>query len=64
MMENKLQTARWEKNWTQAQLARISGVSQSVICEIENNRKDPRLSTALKLAHALSQSVESLFSLP
>lgn len=62
-MKNELQKARWEKNWTQAQLARISGVPQSVICAIENNNKDPRLSTAMKLARALSRSVESLFSL-
>lgn len=62
-MENRLQKARWEKNWSQSQLARISKVPQSVICEIENNNRNPKLSTALKLASALSMAVESLFQL-
>lgn len=62
-MRNKVQEVRWEKNWSQMQLSQKSTVPQSVICDIENNNRDPHISTALKLARALSVSVESLFQL-
>lgn len=62
-MENYVQKVRWEKNWSQGQLARISKVSQSTICDIENGNRIPNLETALKLSKALSQSVDSLFKL-
>lgn len=62
-MKNNLQQVRWAKDWSQKQLAMISGVTQSTICAIENNHCQPNLLTALKLAHALSCSVESLFPL-
>ena len=55
---------RWEKNWSQNQLVIRSGVSQSIISSIENNQlENPRVATALKLAKALSVSVEDIFQL-
>lgn len=63
-MKNKLQELRWKRNWSQNQLAIRSNVSQSVISSIENNQLDnPRIMTALKLAKALSVSVEDIFQL-
>lgn len=63
-MKNKLQKLRWEKNWSQNQLVIRSGVSQSIISSIENDQlENPRVSTALKLAKALSVSVEDIFQL-
>lgn len=63
-MKNRLQELRWNKNWSQSQLSRISGVPQSVISKIENNpNENPRVRTALLLAKALSISVEDIFAL-
>lgn len=63
-MENKLQQLRWNKDWSQLQLSRISGVPQSVISEIENDiNGNPSVYTALRLAKALSVSVEDIFTL-
>lgn len=62
-MNNNLQEVRWEKNWSQSQLSRISGVPQSVISAIENKNSIPSVQTALKLARALSINVEDIFPL-
>lgn len=63
-MRNRLQELRWNKGWSQVQLSRISGVPQSVISEIENDiEENPKVSTALRLSHALSVSVEDIFAL-
>lgn len=63
-MKNRLQELRWNKGWSQSQLSRISGVPQSVISEIENDiEENPRVYTAIRLAHALSVSVEDIFIL-
>ena len=62
-MKNNLQKLRWEKNWSQLQLARESNVSRSVISDIENNNTVPSVFTALKLARALHVNVEDIFTL-
>lgn len=63
-MKNRLQEMRWEKNWSQAQLALRSNVPRSTIGYIENNQfENPRVYTAIKLAHALGVSVEDIFIL-
>lgn len=63
-MKNCLQELRWERDWSQAKLSIRSNVPQSVISSIENNQmENPRVSTALKLAKALSVSVEDIFQL-
>lgn len=55
---------RWEKNWSQAQLAMRSNVPRSTIGYIENNQfENPHVYTAIKLAHALGVSVEDIFIL-
>lgn len=63
-MKNNLQKIRWDKNWSQLQLSMKSGVSQSAISEIENNiDSNPSVYTALRLAKALSVTVEDMFTL-
>lgn len=63
-MKNRLKELRWEKNWTQTQLARLSGVPQPDIYKIENGiHANPGVYTALRLAKALSVSVEDIFIL-
>ncbi len=48
-----LKKIRDSKGLTQPQLAKLSGISQSYISEIENTLKTPTLDTIEKLANAL-----------
>lgn len=48
------------KRKTQRQLARISGVSQSCISDLENGIKSPTLKTIEKLSMALKVSILEL----
>lgn len=53
---------RWEKNWSVTKLSMRSNVSVATISEIENDQSmNPRVLTALRLAHALGVSVEDIF---
>ncbi len=51
------------REYSQEQLARISGVSRHTISEIELDKRVPELRTALLLARALKCSVEDIFFL-
>ncbi len=63
-MHNNLQTIRWEKSWSQAQLARTSGVTQQMISTIENKKSaNPTVRTVLRLSNALNTPVEEMFVL-
>jgi DNA-binding XRE family transcriptional regulator len=52
----RLKSLRQEKNWTQEELARRSGVGQSAISTIENGQCRPQAGTLVKLAEALGVS--------
>ena len=60
-MKNRLRVLRAEKNWTQAQLAEIVGVSRQAIIAVENGKYDPALPLAFKLARAFGKNVEEVF---
>ena len=47
---------------TQAELAKMSGVSQSTIAQIEKGRKDPSITTLRKIADALDVHIAVLFA--
>lgn len=51
------------REYSQEQLARISGVSRHTISEIELDKRVPELRTALLLARALKCPVEDIFFL-
>ena len=51
------------REYSQEQLARISGVSRHTISEIELDKRVPELKTALLLARALKCPVEDIFFL-
>lgn len=53
---------RQEKNLSQAQLAKLSGVAQSSICYIENGCRNPSIDTAKKLARALGVDLLTLIN--
>jgi len=61
LMKNKLRELRKERNLTQEELARILGVTRQTIIAIENNKYDPTLRLALKIARFFSVSVEEIF---
>lgn len=61
-MKNRLSEIRCNKGWTQAMLARRSGVARSTITEIENgNIVNPRINVAYKLCRALKVDVWDIF---
>lgn len=61
-MENQIRVLRKEKGISQEDLARRCGVSRQTINAIENNKYDPTLSLAFRLAGELGVTVDSLFT--
>jgi putative transcriptional regulator len=61
---NRVREAREAKGLTQADLAALVGVSRKTINTVENAVFVPSTVIALKLARALGEPVERLFSLP
>ena len=62
-LRNRLHALRAEQGLTQAALAERVGVSRKTINTIENGVFVPSTLLALKLARALGQPVEGIFSL-
>ena len=62
-LANRLRGAREAKGWTQAELAARIGVSRKTVNTVENGVFTPSTVVALKLARALDEPVEALFSL-
>ena len=61
-MENQIRVLRKEKGISQEDLARRCGVSRQTINAIENNKYDPTLSLAFRLARELGVMVDGLFT--
>lgn len=55
-----IRKARENAGYTQAELARIIGISENYMGFIENGRKDPSLKTAVILAEELNTTVDAL----
>jgi putative transcriptional regulator len=60
-MKNRIRVLRAEKNWTQAELAKRLDVSRNTMNAIENNRYDPSLSLAFRLAKLFGLKMEDVF---
>jgi putative transcriptional regulator len=60
-MKNRMRVLRAEKDWTQAQLAALIGVSRQAIVAVENGKYDPALPLAFRIARAFEKSVEEVF---
>ena len=63
-MENQIRALRKERGISQEDLARRCGVSRQTINAIENNKYDPTLGLAMRLARLLGSTVEEIFHLP
>ena len=62
-MRNSLRVLRAERRWSQAELAERLGVSRQTINVIENEKYDPSLGLALKVARLFGKHVEEIFVL-
>lgn len=60
-MKNTIRDLRKEKNYRQEDLATALGVTRQTINAIENNKYDPTLLLAFKLANLLGTTVDILF---
>lgn len=62
-MKNRIKELRKEKGYRQEDLATALNVSRQTIIAIENDRYNPTLELAMKLAKYLNTTVEELFIL-
>lgn len=62
-MKNILRELRRERKFTQDELAKALGVSRQTINAIENDKYNPTLELAIRLARFLDIPVEKLFIL-
>ena len=62
-MKNKVKELRKERHLTQDELAQAVGVSRQTINAIENDKYNPTLELAIKLARYINIHVEELFIL-
>ena len=60
-MKNNIRDRRREKGLSQEELAKRCGVSRQTINAIENNKYDPTLALAFRLAVELGVLVDELF---
>ncbi|HEY8528227.1 MAG TPA: helix-turn-helix transcriptional regulator [Paenibacillaceae bacterium] len=60
-MKNRIWELRKALNISQEELARLCGVSRQTINAIENDKYDPSLPLAFKLARHLRTRVDKLF---
>lgn len=60
-MKNRIRELRKEKKFRQEDLAVALGVTRQTINAIENDKYDPTLLLAFKLANILGTTVDALF---
>ena len=60
-MENKIRELRQIQKLSQEDIARIAHVSRQTINAVENDKYDPELTLAFKLAEILGTTVDELF---
>lgn len=63
-MENNIRQLRKAAGLRQEDLAQTLGVTRQTINAIENNKYDPTLGLAMRLARLLNTPVEEIFHLP
>lgn len=62
-MKNCIRALRKARGLRQEDLAAITGVSRQTIIAIENNKYNPTLELAMRLAKVLETPVEKIFTL-
>lgn len=59
----ELRAARERSGKTQAQVAKETGISEAQYQNIEYDKSEPRVRTAIRIARVLGSTVESLFGM-
>ncbi|MPN47194.1 hypothetical protein SDC9_194795 [bioreactor metagenome] len=62
-MKNKIKSLRKEKGLRQEDVANLLGVTRQTIIAIENDKYNPTLELAMRLARLLGVTVEEVFIL-
>lgn len=62
-LKNKIKELRKQKKLTQEELAKQLSVTRQTIIAVENNKYNPTLELAMKMARFLETTVEDLFEL-
>lgn len=62
-MKNCIKTLRKARGLRQEDLAELLGVSRQTIIAMENDKYDPSLALAMRLARLLETTVEAIFQL-
>ena len=62
-MKNIIKQLRKEQGFRQEDMAKALGVSRQTIIAIENNKYNPTLELAMKMARFFNKSVEQIFEL-
>ncbi len=62
-MKNDIRRLRKEKGLRQEDVANLVGVTRQTIIAVENDKYNPTLELAMKLAHLLGVTVEEVFFL-
>lgn len=60
-MKNNVPSLRAKKGWTQEELGRRLDVSRQTIIAIENEKWDPSLILAFKIAREFGKQIEDVF---
>jgi len=60
-VKNKIHVLRTGRGWSQEDLAQKLGVSRQTVNAIENDKYDPMLPLAFKIAKAFGKTVEEVF---
>ncbi len=60
-MKNRIRVLRAERRWTQAELGEKIGVSRNSVNAIENNKHEPSLPLAFRIANQFGLPVEQVF---
>ncbi len=61
MINKKMRQARTDKGLSQAELAKIIGVSRQTINMIENGDYNPTIALCIKLCRALDKTLDEIF---
>lgn len=61
-MRNRLKVLRAERDWTQSDLAERLDVSRQTVYAIENDKYDPSLPLAFRIARLFDQTIEDVFA--
>jgi putative transcriptional regulator len=62
-VKNLVRDLRQSRGWSQRELGERLGLSRQAVIAIENERFDPSLPVAIRIAHIFELPVESIFTL-